>query len=153
MTQNSQFTVASASVTNHTLISAVAVQDVNSAVEVTEGHLVKAIWIERWIVGDAASESPSFVSIVAKVPAEATLPTFTNMTTLDAYPNKKNILYTTQGLIAQANDNPTPIIRQWIKIPKGKQRFGLGDKLVVSIAAIGSPGLIGCGIGIYKSYS
>ncbi len=71
---------------------------------------------------------------------------------LGAYPNKKNILYTTQGILADANDGgPTiPLIRGWIKIPKGKQRMGLDDRIVVNITAVGALRL--CGISTFKEY-
>ncbi len=149
--QHTEFTTASAAVTTNQDIHAVAIQDVNTASEVREGSVIKAVYIEIWLLASSTSET-SFVLIVEKAVLGASGPSFTNMTTLDAYVNKKNILYTTEGLIADNNGNPTPVLRQWIKIPKGKQRFGLGDKLNISIAAIGSQVVKGCGLTIYKSY-
>ncbi len=80
-------------------------------------------------------------------------PTFTNMTTLDSYANKKNVLFTTQGILGENSANPTPVFRGWIKIPRGKQRFGLDDRLRLNIAAIGAADIIGCGLTVYKSYN
>ncbi len=149
---HSQFTVASATVLAQTVITSVAVGNVSSAIEVIEGNMVKAVYLERWLLGDDVTQS-TFILIVEKVMANQAAPSFTNMTTLDAYPNKKNILYTTQGVVGSNVTNPIPVIRQWIKIPKGKQRFGLNDKLRVVVAAIGANDLVGCGLSIYKSYS
>ncbi len=131
-------------------VSAVAVQDVNTAQEVVEGSVVKAIFIELWFLGTFSEGS--FVMMVEKATGGQIGPTIANMTTLDAYPNKKNILFTSQGLLPEDNANPIPVMRQWLKIPKGKQRFGLLDKLRVNIAAIGPEDVQFCGVTIYKSY-
>jgi len=58
-------------------------------------------------------------------------------------------LYTTQGLTSEQNANAVPIIRQWFKIPKGKQRFGLGDQMVLNISAA-QEGVENCGMFIFK---
>ena len=131
-------------------INAVAVQDVNLAQEVVEGSIIKAVFIERWLLG--TFNEGSFVLIVEKSVGGQGVPLITDMTTLDAYPNKKNILFTSQGLLSEDNANPIPVLRQWIKIPRGKQRFGLDDKLRVCIASIGGESVQYCGLTIYKSY-
>ncbi len=128
------------------------IQDVNTPQEVTEGAVVKAVYLEYWY-RSAVTNGASFVLIIEKADRNATDPSFTNMTTLNAYINKKNILYTTQGLVAGSGDNPIPLVRGWFKIPKGKQRIGLNDKIRVCVAALGANGLTGCGFGIYKEYS
>ncbi len=152
--QHTQFTVASAATINHIIVNAVETSAVNASHEVIEGTVIKAVYIERWLfTSEDTGVGASFVFIVEKVPADAADPTFTNMGLLDSYSNKKNILYTSQGLLGLASTNPTPVIRQWIKIPKGKQRFGLGDQLKITIAAIGANDVIGCGLAIYKGYS
>ncbi len=152
--QHTQFTVASASVVTHIPISAVETSAVNASHEVIEGTVVKAVYIERWLfTSEDTGVGASFVFIVEKQPADAPDATFTNMGLLDSYPNKKNILFTSQGLLGLASTNPTPVLRDWIKIPKGKQRFGLGDKLKITIAAIGANDVIGCGLVIFKGYS
>ncbi len=76
------------------------------------------------------------------------------MTALGTFDNKKNILYTTQGLAP--NDGvgqPVAVIRQWFKIPKSKQRFGLGDKIRLAIASRGDGVITYCGFATYKEYS
>ncbi len=127
-----------------------AVQNVDAPNEVVEGSLLKAVFVELWIIG--TFNLGSYIVIVEKSPAGNPDPTFTEMSTLDAYENKKNILFTSQGLIAEDNQNPTPVLRQWIKIPKGKQRFGLQDKLKINIASLSAEDVQFCGMTIYKSY-
>ncbi len=75
--------------------------------------------------------------------------TFTNSATLDSYTNKKNLLYITQGVSPDANGNPVPVLRQWFKIPKGKQRFGLADALILNLSA-NVEDMTHCGVFIYK---
>ncbi len=150
--QHTQYAIASGATLAFSDCIGNAVQDVNNANEVIEGAVVKAIFVEHWILAGASSAG-SFVAIVEKAPSGVGQPSFTNMTTLDAYPNKKNILLTTQGLVGTQDTNPIPIFRQWIKIPKGKQRIGLDDKIRIIIAAIGTEALAGCGLSVFKSYN
>ncbi len=151
--QHTEFTVPTTSVVTQNIVHAVAVQNVNSNFEVTEGSVVKAVYVERWLSGKVSDTYGSVVMILEKAPANADAPTFTNMTTLDAYLNKKNILFTTEGIVPGLAQNPTPFMRGWYKIPKSKQRMGLGDKIRVTIASIGATDNIGCGLDLYKSYS
>ncbi len=139
--------------TVHTIesVRATSVQTVDDPAEVIEGSVVKAIFVEIWLIG--TFNLGSFVVMVEKAPAAVGDPTITEMTTLDAYDNKKNILFTSQGLIAEDNQNPMPVLRQWIKIPKGKQRFGLRDKIKINLASLSGEDLQFCGFQIYKSYS
>ncbi len=149
--QNTITQVPTGTVTTLSQIKGEHVQDVNSASEVQEGSVVKAVYLEYWVIGTFGLGS--FLVMVEKSNAGNANPIFTEMTTLDNYENKKNILYTTQGLMAEDNQNPTPILRQWIKIPKGKQRFGLDDKLRVNFASLGAEDLQFCGFTTYKSYT
>ncbi len=151
--QNTEFTVASLAVTVQNIVHGVAVQSVDSNFEVTEGSVVKAVYIERWLGGKDLDDFSSVVMILEKAPANADAPTFTNMTTLDAYQNKKNILFSTEGIVSGKGQNPTPFMRGWYKIPKSKQRMGLGDKVRIVIATIGAGDILGCGLSTYKSYS
>ncbi len=151
LVQFTEFTVPSLDVGTQVAAKAVAIQDVNANFEVMEGAVIKAIFIELWILG-AASNQSSFVLIVEKSVGDQPNPSLTDLTNLDSYDNKKNILFTSQGLIAPSSANPTPVLRQWIKIPKGKTRFGLDDELKLHIAAIGGQALQGCGLHIYKEY-
>ncbi len=120
--------------------------------EVIEGATIKAVYVEMWVQG--TSGTTNFILIVAKMPSGLGTPSFTNMTALFNYKNKKNILYTTQGLAS--NDGiagPVNVLRGWIKIPKSKQRMGLGDSLNLVIATQGAGTLNYCGFFTYKEYT
>ncbi len=130
---------------------AVPIQDVNAPNEVAEGNTIKAIFLEYWLAGTFALGS--FVLMVEKSQSNLASTSITEMTTLDAYENKKNVLFVSQGLVPEDNANPIPVLRQWIKIPKGKQRFGLRDAIRVQIAAIGGESVNFCGFATYKSFS
>ncbi len=152
--QHTQTVLASGSVANLRDAIAVPIQDNNAANDVTEGSVIKAVYVELWIGSNTGIEpAGSIVAMVEKAPSGVASPLIANMSTLDAYDNKKNIFYTTQGIIGSNTANPVPFIRQWIKIPKGKQRFGLRDELKINIAAIGAEDISFCGLTIYKSYS
>ncbi len=142
--------VAFGVVSNGVLIDAVAVSDKTAASEVEEGSTVKTIFIERWITSDDAEQS-TMVLIVEKVPAGQAPATAAQMANLNDYPNKKNVLYTTQGIVNPVAGVTIPGIRQWITIPNGKRRFGLGDRLFVNILAQ-ADGLNICGFQIFKEW-
>ncbi len=148
--QHTKTSIASAGTATQEEIRTVHLQDVGANNEVSEGSVVKAIFLEYWLLAEFGPGS--FVLIVEKAQGLQANPTFTNMTTLDAYPNKKNVLFISQGLLPDDAANPMPVLRQWIKIPKGKQRFGFGDKLRVTIAAIDTDGVEFCGFAVYKDY-
>ncbi len=117
------------------------------------GAVVKAVFFELWYIG-SASQPVIQTTTVEKSPSGLSDPLSVQMSDLNNYPNKKNVLFTSQGIVGDANTNPSPILRQWIPIPKGKQRFGLGDRLLISIQALGeaSNDLEICGTFIYKEY-
>ncbi len=149
---HTQFSVPSASVTNNQEIESVSLPAVANANEVRAGAVIKAVYIEYWIVSDSVNSTATFNITVEKRSGGQPSMTFTNANNLTAYPNKKNILYTTQGIVGNnGQNNAVPIVKQWVPIPKGKQRFGLGDTLFVNFAAI-TTGLQVCGISIYKEY-
>ncbi len=151
--QFTQFTVATTAVLTQTIIDAVAVDQKNALNEVNEGSIVKAVFLEYWLLSDANAFG-SFVLTVEKTVGGESAPILSEMTTLGAYKNKKNVLFTSQGLIADGTaGNPTPVLRQWIKIPKGKQRFGFDDALRVNIAGIGTETINGCAFATYKEYT
>ncbi len=129
---------------------AVGIASVTDPNEVQEGSVIKAIFLEYWILG--TFNLGSFVLMVEKTGQNNLAPSFSEMSTLHAYENKKNILFCSQGLNAEDNANPTPVLRQWIKIPRGKQRFGLNDQLRVNIASLGSESVQFCGFVTYKDY-
>ncbi len=150
--QQSRSQVATVARTNLDIIDTVESTVANLVDEVAEGATIKAVYVELWIL-DTANDG-SFVITLEKLVSSLTKISFAQMNALGTYPNKKNILYTTQGLSANNGvGNPVPIIRQWFKIPKGKQRFGLGDKLVLNIANNGLNDLEFCGFFTYKELS
>ncbi len=143
--------VAAAAAVVYELVEAVHVVDKNLAKEVEAGSVIKAVFIELWLYNDTDTEG-NFIVTIEKASGDAPDPTFTNLTILNGYLNKKNILYTTEGLSSTNKGSPIPVIRSWVKIPKGKQRFGLGDKLKLSLASQ-TGGAVHCGIAIYKEYN
>ncbi len=147
-------TVVSGVILNVNLVDAVVAPAAATSFQVEEGSLVKAIWVELWLTGaSTAGNTSSFNITLEKIPANQTAMTFTQSANLGAYPNKKNILYTTQGVIGSvAGGQPLPLLRQWFAIPKGKQRMGLSDRIMLNISNQGSIDEIICGIFIYKEY-
>jgi len=119
--------------------------------EVAVGSVVKAIFIEMWIRSTEASPGTVLVSLI-KTPDGQTV-TFGDVVALNDYNNKKNVLYHTQGLTNDNNADAIPFIRQWFKIPKGKQRFGVGDQLRLVIASQAVIDNIICGFATYKEYT
>ncbi len=147
--QQTRSQVATVSVTTVDIIKSVEGTVANAVDEVIEGSVVKAVFVEMWIL-DTANDG-SFVISLEKLPSAKGPASFATMNSLGTYANKKNILYTTQGLSPNNGvGNPIPIIRQWFKIPKGKQRFGLGDELVLNIVNNGLNDLEFCGFFTYK---
>ncbi len=119
-----------------------------SSDEVTEGASISAIFVELWLL--AGSQQPgNFIVTLEKRMGSMAAMTTVNASDLQNYTNKKNIFYTTEGLIGDANSNPTPVLRQWFKIPKSKQRFGLEDALILNISA-GVEDITTCGFSTYK---
>ncbi len=150
--QFSPTTIASGALSNFDILEAVRVQDISTVIEVEEGAIIKAVYLEVWLTSDDTSQT-SFQLVLQKLPSGVTPGVFAVMNTLGTYDNKKNVLYTTRGL-APANNfgNPVPIVRGWFKIPKGKQRMGLGDKMSLAISAIAN-GITWCGFMTYKEYT
>ncbi len=148
-------TVASGSVTGRSVINTVVAPAVANSDEVRQGAVVKAVFIELWILGaEVSGTNTSFLVALEKRPSGAPAMTFANSQNLGAYGNKKNILYTTQGVVGsdQGGQGAIPVLRQWFKIPKGKQRMGLSDRVVLNISALAN-GLVICGQFIYKEYT
>jgi len=137
---------------NENIVDSVAVADINTAPEVNEGSVIKAVFVELWLL--SSSNDTTEIVTLMKSPA-GVAPAYTDLIALSTYDNKKNILFTHQGL--SANDGISSarrVIAQWFPIPKGKQRFGLGDRLQLSIAnQHASATLDYCGMATYKEYS
>ncbi len=136
------------------LVDVVAAPVSTQREKVSEGSLVKAMHFEYWLVGfGATGTSTQFVMTIEKAPSGVINPTFADMLNLGGYDNKKNILYTTQGLVGANTDGSPiiPVIRDWLKIPKGKQRMGVKDRMLITFATVDQPLRI-CGITTYKEY-
>ncbi len=137
---------------NIVLVNALERSAVNVAGEVTEGSIIKAVYVEMWIHNQG--NLGEFIMTISKDPEGSNGPSFAEMAALFTFTNKKNILYTTQGLTSNdAISGPVNIHRGWIKIPKSKQRFGLGDRLNLGIANVSSNSLDRCGFATYKEYN
>lgn len=139
---------------NVIIANAVVAPAASAVTEVTQGSIIKAFWIELWLLSDNASQvCHTFTITVEKSPVGFGSPTFTNMLNLSSYTNKKNILYTTQGLISSGVDQGSlNVIRQFFMVPKGKQRMGLGDRLIYTVANTAGLELRICGMSIFKEY-
>ncbi len=136
-----------------TIIAEVIDAQPTTARHVVVGSIIKAVFLEYWLLGESAQPCTATWT-VEKLVNDATPMTQTQGQALHIYPNKKNIFKTGQGIIGDSNSNPIPVIREWIKIPKGKQRFGLGDALMLNVSVTGQADNGGqiCGISIYKEY-
>ncbi len=150
--QTSLATVTGLALLNTNLVVAVEGPSANLVNEVVEGAIVKAVYVELWVRASGASPG-SFVFVIEKRPGiSSSVMNTTDMAALGDYENKKNVLYTTQGLV---NDNSADAIfayKGWLKIPKSKQRFGLNDILSWSVFAQTSVDLVVCGMTTYKEY-
>ncbi len=117
------------------------------------GSVIKAVYLEYWLLGES---SQPFIATWSfeKLPAAATAMTQAQGQALDDYPNKRNIIKLGQGLVGDSNTNAVPIIREWVKIPKGKQRMAQNDFWMFNVSVIGQTDNGGqiCGVAIYKEY-
>ncbi len=149
-----QITLTNVDESNQTNIVLVDVKqdpDNTAPNDVAVGTVIKAVYVELWVLATSQQPNTSTV-ILVKSPANTGTPTVGEFSNLNAWANKKNILQMHQGLIGDANTNPVPFFREWIPIPKGKQRFGLGDKLHLAIHAITDSVQV-CGLVIFKAYN
>ncbi len=119
---------------------------------VAEGAIVKACYVEFWVSQDSASVVGSYTVVLFKDPGNNAGMTTANMAALHDYDNKKNILFTAQGLLTPNDGGQIPVLRGWYKIPKGKQRMGLGDTMKVTIRNNNATAIDVnfCGLVIYK---
>ncbi len=120
---------------------------------VIEGSVLKAIYIEYWLKGEGASDADTqFNFVVYKNPGGSNVMTFTDTVNLMAYDNKKNIFFASQGVIGGVGGGQSiPVLRQWVKLPRGKQRMGLGDRIQLAISTTGQAMQV-CGLSVYKEY-
>ena len=152
--QISQSTVAQAAVVNSILVQAQEPTSANPT-GVEEGAIVKSCYVEFWVSQDSASIVGSYTVALLKLPGGLAPITSAIMAALHDYANKKNVLFTAQGLLTPNDGGQVPVLRGWYKIPKGKQRFGLGDKLTIAIRNNNATAIdINlCGLAIYKEYT
>ncbi len=148
-------TIASGAITGRSVINSVVAPATASADEVRQGAIVKAVYIEIWLLGgEASGTNTQFTVALEKRPNGAPAMTAANIVNLGAYPNKSNVLYVTNGVLGsdQGGQGSVPVLRSWFKIPKGKQRMALSDRVVCNISAVTNE-LILCGLFIYKEYT
>ncbi len=152
--QISQATVGQALVVDTILVQAVESTSTTPQ-QVEEGAIVKNCYVEFWVSQDSASVVGSYTIILYKNPGGTNTALTGNLAALHDYSNKKNILFTAQGLLTPNDGGQVPVLRGWYKIPKGKQRFGLDDRLSVSIRNNNATDIDinFCGLAIYKEYT
>jgi len=152
--QISQSTVGQALVGN--AVFAVAIEATSTTpFDVEEGAIVKACYVEFWVSQDSSSVVGSYTIALYKDPG-GTNPALTgNMAALHDWSNKKNLFFTAQGLLTPNDGGQVPVLRGWYKIPKGKQRMGLGDRLIVTIRNnnLTAIDINFCGLVVYKEYT
>ncbi len=137
---------------NLRIVAAVESTVANQADEVQEGSNIKAVYFELWLQNEG--NLGEFIMTISKNPENGNGPTFVEHAALFTYTNKKNVLYTTQGLTSNDGiSGPVNVIRGWVKIPKSKQRFGLGDTLFMNISNVSANDLLRCGFATYKEYT
>ncbi len=144
-------TVTVGTVTSTEIIKAKALSLVGTgANEVRAGAVVKAVWVELWLRGQDTSAG-SFVCIIQKCSADSNGATAGEMANLMDYNEKNNIFFTSQGLVNHNTGDAIPVYRGWVKIPKGKQRMGLGESFRVTVLAQALD-VNQCGCFLYKEY-
>ncbi len=139
--------IASGALLPNLIALAVAVPGTTTS-DVREGCTISAVYCEMWITTDDATKGSSIITL-EKIPGPGSFMTAAESAALNAYGNKKNILYTQMGLTPGEDQFPMATIKGWFKIPKGKQRFGKDDALVLNVHGQ-SNGLSICGFFIYK---
>ncbi len=144
--------ITTGTIQNIILADAVESTAANAANEVEEGTIIKAVQVQLLLQNQ--SNLGEFIVILEKAIANSGGVLFVQAANLFAYPNKKNVLYVSQGLTSNdAIGNPQQIMNDWFPIPKSKQRMGLGDRLVLSIANVSANELNRCGKAVYKELS
>ncbi len=152
--QISQATVAQGLLVNTEIIN--AIEGARSQPQhVAEGAIVKACYVEFWVSNDSASVVGSYTFVIYKNPGNAHEMNTGQAAALHDYDNKKNILFTAQGLVSPNDGGQVPVARGWYKIPKGKQRFGANDSLEIAIRNNNATAIDinFCGLAIYKEYT
>lgn len=149
-----RFETVAGTVVEHVIVDSVALASVGATTaDVQEGATIKAILVEFWMAPASSTTPTQFTFIIYKLPSGVGGPSLTDMLNLMAWDNKKNILFTSQGVLGLDSAGGTiPLHRSWLKIPKGKQRFGLGDRFAWSFVTVDSTAQA-CSMNIYKEYT
>ncbi len=140
-------TVGSSAIANITIAKGVSVP-AGTVSDVRIGSIISAVYVELWVNSDDAAIASAMACFEKIVSGGANL-TYAQGNILHDYPNKKNILEIHEGNVPPNTQQGLPFFRHWIKIPKGKQRIGLDDELVLNLSGIGN-GLNYCGHCTYK---
>ncbi len=145
--QQTLSTVLAGANLNINIATAVEATTANDKTEVIAGSTISAVYIEMWVRAGDTSPGNSLLTFY-KFDAGQAL-SFAEQIDLHSYNQKNNIFYHTQGLTNDQDADAIPFIRQWFKIPKGKQRMALGSGLKLAIAAQALDNII-CGHFVYK---
>ncbi len=150
--QTANTLIASAGISVNTIAAAVA----NTALpvntfDVKEGSKISAFYVEMWYKGAGASDADTQFNVaIYKNPQGSETMTASNLLNMMAYDNKRNIIFASQGVIGGIGGGQAiPAVRQWFKIPKGKQRMGLKDSWQIAFTTTGE-GCQKCGVFVYK---
>ncbi len=153
--QRTNVSIANGALLSTDVVEAVVAPATSATNAVKEGSVIKAVFFEFWLSATGSSGSNTQVNVVIeKIPNGSIAMSVSNMLNLQAYPNKKNILWSSQGVQSASINgaNAIPIIRQWMLLPKGKQRFGLADKLTIHAMPTGTTMSV-CALFTYKEYT
>ncbi len=152
--QISQATVGQAAIVN-TIFADGQEATSTTPTAVEEGAIVKACYVEFWVSQDSASVVGSYTIALYKMPGAGTGAVTGDIAALHDWENKKNIFFTAQGLLTPNDGGQVPVLRGWYKIPKGKQRMALNDRLIITIRNNNATAIDinFCGLVIYKEYT
>ncbi len=94
------------------VVQGVAQNAVSAVQDVVEGAIVKAVYVELWFKGNAvAGTEDKFQFVIEKLVSGSNGITFTEMNNLMTYENKRNILFTSQGVTGDLTTQSVPIHR------------------------------------------
>ncbi len=152
--QISQATVSQGLLVNTEIVDAIEGSH-SSPTHISEGDIVKAVYVEFWLGTASATIVGSYTVVIYKNPGSGHGLTSGEAAALHDYTNKKNVFFASQALSPPTDGGLVNVIKTWIKIPKGKQRFGLADRFTIAIRNNNATAvdLNFCGICIFKSYS
>lgn len=150
--QNSIATIVGGAKLDIILAQSVAVANKNLVQEVEEGSSIKAVYVEMWVRGGEAAAG-SGICALYKDPGGGIVFSTTELAAMGDAENKKNVLFFQQGLFNDQDADAISVVRGWFKIPKSKQRMGLGDRLIFTCFAQGAIDLHICGFATYKEYT